>query len=322
MRCSALLLVMVLLVAGCSGEVVVSREAPSPALASVSDERTTTPTRLVEPGWATIALRHDGRARPARVFLPTAVTSKAAVPLVVALHGGLGSGEQLAATTRFEAVAEREGFIVAFPDGVDRTWNGGRCCNPAAAKRIDDVGYLAVLIEESAKRFPVDRGRVYMTGHSNGAIMAFRFACERPVLVVAIVPVAGSLEVPCPASGPSVALLSIHGDADRNHPLDGGRGERSIAGVDFTSQAASMAAWNKAFECAGPATTTSADGLTKTTWPGCRGGVAAGLTVIAGADHPWPGAQERRASALQGVPTQLMDATEAAWAFFKQHSRR
>jgi polyhydroxybutyrate depolymerase len=256
-----------------------------------------------------------------KVFVPSAVTRGETLPFVIALHGGLGSGEQLASTTQFEKVAEREGFIVAFPDGIDRTWNGGRCCNPAVAKRVDDVGYLAALIEESAKRFPVDRGRVYMTGHSNGGIMSWRFACERPDLVVAIVPVAGSLEAPCPAKGPGVALLSIHGDADRNLPLEGGRGERSIAGVDFTSQAASMAAWNKAFECSGESTL-SANGITTTTWPGCRDGVSSQLTVIAGADHPWPGSQDRRASSLQGTPTQLLDATEEAWQFFAANVRK
>jgi poly(3-hydroxybutyrate) depolymerase len=57
--------------------------------------------------------------------------------------------------------------------------------------------------------------------------------------------------------------------------------------------------------------------IRETTWSGCRQGVATKYVVVAGADHPWPGSVERRASALQGVPTTAIDATAAAWEFLK-----
>ncbi len=259
-----------------------------------------------------------------RLFVPASSLKAAqrSVALVVALHGGLGSAEQFATTTRFDQLADKEGFIVAFPDGFQKTWNGGRCCGQAVARKIDDVGYIATLIATLSASLPIDPGRIYVTGHSNGAIMAFRFACERPELVTAIVPVAGSLEAPCPAKGPGVALLNIHGDSDRNLPLEGGVGDRSIAGVAFTSTANSMAAWNAAFGCPGTATTTASATLNTTLWEGCRDRITSQLTVIIGADHPWPGAQERRASGLQGEVSQALDATAEAWAFFKLHVRR
>ena len=83
-----------------------------------------------------------------------------------------------------------------------------------------------------------------------------------------------------------------------------------------------MSAWRTAFGCTGKESTVVSGALTKTTWPGCRDGASAELTVIAGADHPWPGALERRASSLQGTPTQLLDATEEAWRFFKLQFRK
>jgi polyhydroxybutyrate depolymerase len=114
-----------------------------------------------------------------------------------------------------------------------------------------------------------------------------------------------------------VPLLAIHGDADRNHPLEGGSGARSVAGVEFASTADSLARWAEAMACSPDPARSVAGALTTLTWSGCRDGVRTELVVIAGADHPWPGAPERRASALQGEPTKELDATSAVWGFFK-----
>lgn len=254
-------------------------------------------------------------------FMPASVANhpEDAVSLVIGLHGGLGTGEQFASASRFNELAAEQGFIVAYPDGVGRTWNGGSCCGEAVRSGVDDVAFIAAMIEDFAVTAPIDRRHVFITGHSNGAIMAFRFACERADLVAAVVPVAGSLEVSECHPSRGVPLLAIHGDADRNHPLQGGTGSRSIAGVPFRSMADSLRQWTAAVGCADLATTTTSGPLMTTTWLGCRDGVAAQLMVIAGADHPWPGSHPNRVSRLQGQPTTLLDATKAAWGFFKAH---
>jgi polyhydroxybutyrate depolymerase len=238
--------------------------------------------------------------------------------MVVALHGGLGSADQFADNSRFEDLAEAEGFIVVFPDGVDRTWNAGACCGPAVRKGIDDVGFLAALIEHLGGTLPVNRERVFVTGHSNGAMMTFRFACERSDVVAAAAPVAGSLEIPvCSPPGRGVDLFVIHGDSDRNHPLEGGEGTRSISGVSYVSMENSLRRWTTGFGCTGAPSTTVEGALTTTTWSGCSGGTTASLVVIAGADHPWPGGKApARTTSLQGVASQELDATRAVWEFF------
>jgi polyhydroxybutyrate depolymerase len=239
------------------------------------------------------------------------------VALVVALHGGLGTDDQFAENSRFEDLAEAEGFVVVFPNGVDRTWNAGACCCGAVRKDIDDTGFLAALIEHLAVTLPVDRDRVFMTGHSNGAMMTFRFACERSDLVAAVAPVAGSLEIPECRPGSGVDLLAIHGDSDRNHPLEGGQGTRSISQVEYVSMAESMERWTSASACQAPPSRAVEGALTTATWDGCSGGTAASLVVIAGADHPWPGGvMPARTSPLQGVPSQELDASRAVWEFF------
>lgn len=290
-------------------------ETPTPAATP-----TTAPTgdpAALERGVSTGTLEHGGRARTYRLVVPSGAVPAGGWPLVVGLHGGLGSGEQFARNSRFEAAAEDANFVAVFPDGVSRTWNGGGCCGAAARDNVDDVGFLAALIESLQATLPLDPARTFMTGHSNGGIMAFRFGCERPELVRAIGSVAGSLETGECAGGAPVDLLAIHGDSDQNHPLEGGQGPRSIAGVPFTSQADSLALWVEGFGCGREPETSTEGALTRTTWSGCEGGTTATLLVIAGADHPWPGSEPPRiALPNQGVPSDKLDATAALVEFF------
>jgi polyhydroxybutyrate depolymerase len=205
---------------------------------------------------------------------------------------------------------------------MNRAWNGGDCCGMPARQHVDDVGFLAALIDDLARRYPIDRQRVYMTGHSNGGIMAFRFACDRPDLIAAVVPVSAALETTQCTPTKAVPLLDIHGDSDRNVPLDGGHGARSVAGVDFRSTADSMARWSAATGCASNPDMVQAPPLSTTTWRSCRDGVTTQLIVVAGADHPWPGSTDRLAPRLQGDATRALDATAAAWRFFVEHGRK
>lgn len=267
-------------------------------------------------GVSHFTLSFGGVVRSYRIYVPD-LPQDHEVPLVVALHGGLGTGDQFAAASRFEAKAQAEGFIVVFPDGVDRTWNGGKCCGGAARKNIDDVGFLAALIEELSKKLPVDRERVFMTGHSNGGIMSFRFGCERPDLVRAIAPVAGSLEVRDCKPSATTSLLAIHGDADKNHPLEGGEGDRSIAGVPFVSMARSLELWSDGMECEANPQHSVVGAITSTVWVACRDGAKASFLVIAGADHPWPGGASGT-TAVQGRTSTALDATAAVWSFFEK----
>lgn len=301
----------------------VSAGSPSPAGGGTpstdgNPAATPTPRRLqFDTGTTTGTIRHDGLERSYRLFVPAGARGDSNLALVVALHGGLGTGDQFAENSRFEDTAETEGFVVVFPNGVDRTWNAGACCGGARRKDIDDVGFLAALIEHLGATLPVSRERVFVTGHSNGAMMAFRFACERSDMVAAAAPVAGSLEVPVCAPATGVDLLAIHGDSDRNHPIEGGDGTRSISGVSYVSMEESMRRWTAGFDCMGAPSTASDGALTTTTWSGCAGETTASLVVIAGADHPWPGGvMPSRTTALQGVPSQELDATRAVWEFF------
>lgn len=270
---------------------------------------------------------YGGLERRYLVYVPSTLRSGPA-PLVVALHGGFGTAQGFADITGFPALAEEKGFVVVFPEGANlpvgpvsiRSWNGGDCCGPAAAAHVDDVGFVVAVITEVEASLPIDPGRVFVTGHSNGAILAWRLACERSDLFAAAAPVAGSLELSSCRPRRGVSLLAIHGDADQNHPIDGGRGPRTNIKGEFRSLSSSLDAWTTAEECGGPSQTVSGP-LTETTWSGCREGTSTEAIVIAGADHPWPGARVNPAPKLQGQPSQALDATAAVWSFFAAHGR-
>ncbi len=163
----------------------------------------------------------DGeRQRSYRLFIPQGLDAATAAPLVIALHGGLATGEIFARQTGFDVVAQARGFIVAYPDGLGRVWNAGRCCGNSQS---EDVAYIRALVAALKTRLRIDAGRVYGMGFSNGAMLAHRIACEAPELFAAIAPVAGGLMVDVCRSRTAVSALMIQGRLDTRIPWDGGR---------------------------------------------------------------------------------------------------
>ncbi|MHC4895280.1 MAG: CE1 family esterase, partial [Planctomycetota bacterium] len=142
---------------------------------------------------------------------------------------------------------EARGWIAVFPEGTGplsgtglfglQTWNAGNCCGYAQQNYIDDVGFFEDLLLDLGQRYPVDLDLVCATGMSNGAMLTYRLACERPDLLAAVAPVAGSLE-----SGPPTApipLLTIFGLLDQNVPFAGGVGS-GPSGNSFNDQGSSL----------------------------------------------------------------------------------
>ncbi|MHC4505948.1 MAG: CE1 family esterase, partial [Planctomycetota bacterium] len=143
------------------------------------------------------SLTHDGLERKYSLHAPDARAGDEPRPLVIALHGGRANGRQMMRLTRrgFNKLAERDGFLVAYPDGHTMHWTDGS--DPEEVfegdEDSDDVGFLAALIDKLARESSVDPKRVYVTGISNGALMAIRFAMERAEKVAAIASVAGAM---------------------------------------------------------------------------------------------------------------------------------
>lgn len=241
-----------------------------------------------------------GRRRNYRVHWPSYLAPGTSHPLVVVLHGGYGTGEGAARQGRWDAAADNFGFIAVFPDGIRRSWNVGGCCGGAMEQGIDDVAFLDALIgsfiEGSGSGSRADPSRVFLTGISNGGMMAYHYAssARSKHTVAAIAPVAATnMGVDLPRA--RVSLLHIHGTADHNIPIDGGPGSKSRAGIEWPSPRLSVERWRAAI---GP-------------------DAEAELIVAEGGGHSWPGG--RRMSLRLDPPSDALDATEVICEFFARH---
>ena len=262
-----------------------------------------------------ISLYVAGAVRSALVRLP-ATLSSAKAPVVLALHGSDGSAAGLELITGYDEIADREGVFVVYADGlpidlgagfVSRSWNSGECCEPATSAQVDDVEFLDTLLDMVLRRFPVDPNRVFVLGHSNGAIMAQLLACRLADRLAGVASVAGSLDdtVTCEPSRP-VPFLEIHGTADQNVLWE--YGQRSVS------------EWRAFDRCVDQANQVVERDVTTTTWSGCADNTVVRFVSIEGADHPWP---SQRTPTFDGLAiSSALDATEATWSFFSSVSPR
>lgn len=262
-------------------------------------------------------MRWDGVERTFTVRIPRSVDSTRTVPLVIVLHGRGGGGERLMRWSGFDAKADAEGFLLVAPDGTGdpRGWYTG--FSPGGV--IDDVGFVGALIDTLSGRYPVDRARIYVAGHSNGGVLAHRVAADLSsrIAAAAVVagtigarPAGGSLTRIDPPRGP-VPLMIIHGDADDVVPYDTTNLPRQMGRPVPAPEGARF--WARANECAviQPRRDTLASGrVLRDTWDTrCRAPVV--FLTVRGGDHGWP-----RASRGEAI-----DATDVIWEFFTQHRR-
>jgi polyhydroxybutyrate depolymerase len=276
------------------------------------------PTRTVVPAGTTQhTLTVDGQPRTYLLHRPATVHASAA--LVVVLHGGVGSGRQAEQSYGWDALADRAGFLVAYPDGVRRTWNvGGGCCGPAGDTGTDDVGFVIAMTRQIAGSAPVDPARVYATGMSNGGMLAYRLGCDTKAFA-AIGPVAATLLGPCPTPAP-LSVIHIHGTEDRAIRYDGAPGKSiSTVTIDGPSVPALNASWRAAQGCDPPRIERTA--LVTTSTATCHAGRQVRLITVAGAGHQWPGSTRTKGERLLRLdePSTALDATAAIWSFFSQH---
>ncbi|MEV4629324.1 PHB depolymerase family esterase [Micromonospora sp. NPDC049523] len=271
----------------------------------------------------------QGQKRDFGLYQPANLARSTPVPLVVMLHGALGTGSQAESSYGWNAMADREGFVAAYPDGLSRSWAvSPDCCGPPARDGVDDVAFVRQLVATVADQLPVDRDRVYATGISNGGMLAYRLACDTE-LFAAIGPVAATQLGPCPSPAPT-SVIHVHGTADRTVPYDGGPGKRDNGGtgrnpvkINGPATPDLLARWRSIGGCAAPVTSTS--GPVSTSLATCPEGRAVELVTVADAGHQWPGAAGPGPEAQRLLdldpPATALDATDTIWRFFDAHPR-
>ncbi|MDQ3980890.1 MAG: polyhydroxybutyrate depolymerase, partial [Actinomycetota bacterium] len=167
-------------------------------------------------------LEVGGLSRTYRLFAPLSLDRSRPAPLVLMLHGVGNSAQSMVEATQFDRTADRAGFVVAYPEGVNQTWNAGYCCLGGASVSPDDVAFLARVIDDVRVRQNVDPARVFAVGVSAGGMMAYRLGCELSGRVSGVGAVAGGMILDeCRPNRP-VSVIEIHGTADQLVPYEGG----------------------------------------------------------------------------------------------------
>ena len=282
-------------------------------------------------------LDHAGEARHYRVVTPDTGPFDGGWPLVLVLHGGGGQGSRIERFSGFSELAERAGFVAAYPDALEGHWNDGRSDTDFVAQQrdVDDVGFLLALVDRLAADLPIDRNRVYAVGASNGGMMVQRLACDAAGHFAALASVIANLPEPlsstCRPAAP-VPMLIMNGTADLLMPWSGGpvgRGRQArgrVIGAEATAEF-----WARANECeARPLAgllpdLAPDDGVTVrlARWQRCVAGSEVAFYGLEGGGHRWPGRDDRLgrlATRLLGPAAMDIDGTAEIWAFFQRHA--
>jgi polyhydroxybutyrate depolymerase len=267
------------------------------------------------------------------IHIGSSYTPGKSTPLVFVLHGGGSTAESMAAFTGFNAIADRENFIVVYPKGIENYWNDGR--EPKVyrthVENTDDVGFISSLIDAISVDLNIDADRIFATGMSNGGMMSYRLACELSDRIAAIAAVASSMPSNmvdvCDPSRP-VSVLIINGTDDPIVPWEGGPlalSEISLGNVISINDVAEF--WKEKTGCLmRPEVTWLSernlnDGTSvwMETYSGCADGTEVVLMGIDGGGHTWPGAYQYASEEIIGKTSLEFDASEIIWQFFEEH---
>ena len=293
------------------------------------------------PGDYDFALTHQNLQRNYLVHVPPQAASRRPLPVVLSFHGGGSNAEVMRSYTRMDASADRDGYIVVYPNGSSGfqgrflTWNAGNCCGPAVALQIDDVGFTLAVLDDLAARIPIDGSRVYATGLSNGAMMAYRVAAEASHRIAAVAGVAGAMSLGRFAPARPVPVLHIHSTQDHIARFDGGFGApRTIADTRMfhTPVEEALRRWLDHNGCpvkpaaletieGKPGTPDEAHSAIRRIYRPCRENAEVVLLQLAGAGHVWPGGVRDYVPQLLGTGTAVVDANAEIWKFFSRFKR-
>ena len=257
------------------------------------------------------------------LHLPGSLDKKKPVPLLLVFHGGGGHAFNMPKFTGFDELADRKGFIVAYPESFNTHWSDGRGLSPA-----DDTGFIRALIAELQRTYPVDAKRVYATGISNGGFFSNRLACDLADKIAAIASVAATMPEPLvPACHPArpVSVMYMHGTKDPLVPIDGGPVARTNGTCISLTDAAGF--WRNADHTADkpleedlPNRADDGTSVHRETWKGGSQGTEVVVYTITGGGRTWPGGTQYLPALIVGEVTHQMDATPVIWEFLSRHS--
>ncbi len=257
-------------------------------------------------------MKVGSQSRTSILHVPPQLVQKKLLPVIIALHGGMGTGVSMESKTGFSSLADREGFLVAYPDGIagpggKGSWNVGWVDSYSSRQKTDDVAFLKKLVEVLIEKHRVDPERVYLTGGSNGGMMTHVMVAKHPKLFAAVAVVVASVPLDYEPPKTPVPILFINGDADDEVPFEGGMSRnalvRSRQQKPFSSVPELVAKWAKANGAVDPPVVKRQGSVVTTTYKATKSGAETVFIRLEGTGHGWPARE--------------FDATSEVWKFFK-----
>ena len=273
----------------------------------------------------------DGRKRTYFLYIPQKFDLNKKYSLVLVLHGGGGDGKEFNAWTGFSDKADKEGFIVVFPDGVKNNWADGRNTAEAEKLGVDDVGFMRKLVDHLQSKLPIDEKRIYATGASNGGMMSYRLGCEAADIFSAIGTDIANLPTPlkdkCNPVKP-ISLITINGLNDPLVPYEGGEccgrggdGGEVLSTLDSVKIFAEESGCNLSYNVEMlPKIEEDGTSVEKHVYKNCSTGKDIVSYVILGMGHTWP-PRPAFLPRISGPTSKNINATDVIWDFFEKHSR-
>lgn len=279
---------------------------------------------------------HHAFRRTFLLHIPPNYHAEERLPLVIVIHGAFSNGKQTETETGFSALADKERFLVAYPEGIGlfgffQHWNAGHCCGKAADDGVDDVGFIAEVISAVRGKFSVDPSRIYLAGMSNGGMLTYRFASERGEDLAAVAVVSGAIGSSVDGEKPrcflpdtlhDVSLIVFHGSEDKIIPAYDTNRSRTRGKRLFLPAAYGAEFWSAANGCEPEPGKEVFDhgAVQRLVWNGCRGGGSVEFYLLSGWGHQWPAPWfTNRLS--PDHPLNGFDATKRIWEFFSRFRR-
>lgn len=289
-----------------------------------SQPRPSAPRPLVQAQEFSGSITIGGLARSFTAHVPAPADSTQPLPLVIALHGGGGTGAAMRRLSGLDTVSDVNGFVVAYPDGHLKSWADSRGTSDAERAGVDDVAFISAMIDQLAQMTPVDTQRIYVTGISNGGMMSLRLACALSNKIAGVAPVAANmplnLSTNCRPARP-VPIMFVHGNADAFVPRAGGTMTKGSGG-QLLSTTASINFWLRANLCPDTMTAVTVldpanDGTSiyLSKYAGCAPGGDVRFYDVMNGGHTWPGGTQYLPQIVVGKVSQDMNTGQELWQF-------
>lgn len=263
-------------------------------------------------------LNFEGNKTIYIIHLPKGYDKAKQYPLVVNYHGLNSEAAKQQRYTQMDNVADKEGFIVLYPQSYHKGWNAGIGFR-TYTKGPDDIGYLNKLLDTVESKYSINKNRIYTVGVSMGGSFNYRIASEMSNRIAAVASVSGLMSdstlIYCNPVR-NIPVLHFHGTRDH---LMNYSGMRQAFGAEEV-----VKLWALKNQCGYPTDTIHIPNLVKSDrstvslikYSNCANGSEVWFYKIKNGGHTWPGSA--KAFKFLGIKNKDIDGSEAVWQFFKR----